>query len=547
MSGQNIYQMTPLIGQQPGVQINPAVDRTDRLLQESGDQTFAVVAKLTRGRIDKPMRVSADRLIRYCGRAGSLRASELNSTYIQIVDAMTTGAAATVVSRLVSSEASNKFIVINHGTFEANTPESVAAIFAVSEDEPVAADWFVHIKVADCINEGVYVELSKGKTVNELVVKIRERKFNRAGKETSGGEILYEVSGSTNVESVDDNNQSNYIGDIAGKYYGDWLQVEVNQQNRAILDSDTVDFQTIGCGLVPYSDSGVLTDENFVACADAIRKTSLQYRYIICDLANTALLNALYLAAVANNRKMFVDVPGDLNPEAAITWQSQFNFDAQDSMYVDWIWTPVKRQDPTQKNGIVLLGSVGQKVGYSCERNGRTNGFGMPALQQPIAGSDYRLTGTNFTQIYEPDNMELADLAEARINPCIYQEYHNGSGYVWSDSLSGTEKTGISKLSSATEIVIWLLHYFGRYSKSHLQKPMTDRIKKQKEEMEKVLTWAEASGWLVPSASLGGASFTYEVARNARYPDDRMDWAMNISIEGVVRQVVGSTNMYSVD
>ena len=528
MSGQNIYQMTPLIGQQPGVQINPAVDRTDRLLQESGDQTFAVVAKLTRGRIDKPMRVSADRLIRYCGRAGSLRASELNSTYIQIVDAMTTGAAATVVSRLVSSEASNQYIIVNHGAIDPDVPALIDAIFTLS-------------------NEGVYVELSQGKSVNELSVKVRERKFNRAGKEISTGEILYEVTGSTDIESVDDSNQSNYIGDIAEKYYGDWLQIDVNQQNRTILITDTLNSASIGKGMVPFADSGVLTDENFVTCADAIRKTSLQYRYIICDLANTALLNALYLAAVANNRKMFVDVPGDLNPEAAITWQSQFNFDAQDSMYVDWIWTPVKRQDPTQKNGIVLLGSVGQKVGYSCERNGRTNGFGMPALQQPIAGSDYRLTGTNFTQIYEPDNMELADLAEARINPCIYQEYHNGSGYVWSDSLSGTEKTGISKLSSATEIVIWLLHYFGRYSKSHLQKPMTDRIKKQKEEMEKLLTWAEASSWLVPSASLGGASFTYEVARNARYPDDRMDWAMNISIEGVVRQVVGSTNMYSVD
>lgn len=547
MSGQNIYQMTPLIGQQPGVQINPAVDRTDRLLQESGDQTFAVVAKLSRGRIDKPMRVSADRLIRYCGRAGSMRASELNSTYIQIVDAMTTGAAATVVSRLVSSQAQNQYIVVNHGAIDALTPDSINTIFTLSEDLATGTDWFVQIKVSDCINEGVFIELSKGNSVDELSLKVRERKFNRSGVEIGTGEILYEVTGSTNMDSVDGNNQSNYIGDIVEKHYGDWIQIEVNQQNRSILVTDTLHSDSIGKGMVPFTDSGVLADEDFVSCANAIRKTSLQYRYIICDLANTALLNALYLAAVANNRKMFVEVPGDLNPEAAKTWQSQFNFDAQDSMYVDWIWTPVKRQDPTQKNGIVLLGSVGQKVGYSCERNGRTNGFGMPALQQPIAGSDYRLTGTNFTQIYEPDNMELADLAEARINPCIYQEYHNGSGWVWSDSLSGTEKTGISKLSSATEIVIWLMHYFGRYSKSHLQKPMTDRIKKQKEEMEKVLTWAEASGWLVPSASLGGASFTYEVARNARYPDDRMDWAMNISIEGVVRQVVGSTNMYSVD
>ncbi|UOO89172.1 hypothetical protein LVJ82_17275 [Vitreoscilla massiliensis] len=547
MSGQNIYQMSPLIGQQPGVQINPAVDRTDRLLQESGDQTFAIVAKLSRGRIDTPMRVSADRLIRYCGRAGSLRVSELNSSYIQIVEAITTGAAAVVVSRLVSDEALNQFMVINHGTIDTNTPTSIDAIFTLSEEAPTGADWFAQIKVADCINEGVMVELSKGKSADQLTVKIRERKFNRAGKDIATGEVLYEVTGSTNVDAVDDSNQSTYIGDVAEKYYGDWLQIEINQQSHLILASDTLDGQTISKEMLPFSDTGNLTDANFVASADAIRKTGLQYRYIICDSANTALLNALYLAAVANNRKMIADVPGNLKPGAAIIWKNQFNFDAQDAMYTDWIWTPVKRQDPTQKNGIVLLSSVGQKVGYSCERNGRTNGFGLPPLHQPIAGSDFRLTGTNFTQIYEPDNVELADLAEARINPCIYQEYHNGSGWVWSDSLSGTEKTGISKLSSATEIVIWLMHYFGRYSKSHLQKPMTERIKKQKEEMEKILTWAEASGWLVPSVSLGGVAFTYEVARNIRYPDDRMDWTMNVSIEGVVRQVVGSTNMYSVD
>ena len=239
MSGQNIYQMTPLIGQQPGVQINPAVDRTDRLLQESGDQTFAVVAKLTRGRIDKPMRVSADRLIRYCGRAGSMRASELNSTYIQIVDAMTTGAAATVVSRLVSSQAQNQFIVVNHGAIDPLSPDSINTIFTLSEDLVTGTDWFVQIKVADCINEGVYIELAKGNSVDELSLKVRERKFNRSGVEISTGEILYEVSGSTDMDSVDGNNQSNYIGDIVEKHYGDWIQIEVNQQNRSILVTDT--------------------------------------------------------------------------------------------------------------------------------------------------------------------------------------------------------------------------------------------------------------------------------------------------------------------
>ena len=76
---------------------------------------------------------------------------------------------------------------------------------------------------------------------------------------------------------------------------------------------------------------------------------------------------------------------------------------------------------------------------------------------------------------------------------------------------------------------------------------MEERIRKQREELEKVLNWAEASGWLIKSASLGGVAYTYSVQRNERYPDDRMDWTINIGIEGVVRQVVGNTNMYSSD
>lgn len=539
MSGQNIYQTTPLVGQQPGVQINLAVDRTDRLLQRTGDQTFATVLSASRGRIDKPMLVSADKIKRYLGEPHSLRESELNSTYIQIVDAFSTGAAAAVVMRLVSNLAVNYYIVINHGNVD---------VCDIAEEKPSGTNWFLSIKLADCINEGVYVELQKGKTETEINLRIRERKYNNKGMEVASGNILYEITGSTDINAVDDMGQSFYIGDVAERFYGDWLFVEANQQSKAILATDLYNDQVFGTGIVSFYDSpDEITNDVYLAAAEKIKKTSLQYRYIMTDSSNLALINALFKSAVYNNRKIIASVPGNLTPEAGIRWIEQFEWDSQESMYIDWIWTPVKRQDPTYKNGVVLLASVGQKTGYACARNGNLNGYGLPPLQQPIAGSDYMLTGTSFEQIYQPDVVEIANMAEKRINPCIYEEYHNASGYVWSDSLSGTSKTGISKLSSATEITIWLQDYFGRYSKSHLQKPMEERIRKQKQEIEKVLNWAEASGWLIKSASLGNVAYSYTVKRNERYPDERMDWVINLGIEGVVRQVVGNTNMYSTD
>ena len=143
--------------------------------------------------------------------------------------------------------------------------------------------------------------------------------------------------------------------------------------------------------------------------------------------------------------------------------------------------------------------------------------------------------------------MELAQLAEAKINPCLYQEYHDTSGYVWADSLSGANKSGISKLESAAEIAIWFQHYFGRYAKSVLQKPMTEAMRAMEDQLQRVCEWAQASDWLVPSASLDGAAYGYVVRPNERYPDDEMDVTINLAINGVVRRIFIDSNMYSID
>lgn len=534
---QNIYQRQ-LIGQQSGVQVNIPRDRTDRQLIGLGDQTFACVGEFTRGRIDKPMLVAASDLNRYLGEAQSLRKTAAASTYLQIVEAFSRGAAATVVQRLASNNARNQWIVLNHGDQD---------VITLADDVPTGGDWLMAVKVADCINSGVYVTFEKGKTASEITVTVRERKKNYRGVEVATGEKLYEFTGSTDVDAVDDFNQSYFIADVAQRYYGDWLQIEVNEAAADILPADAIDSALQGQPVQPFIDSGVLSNENYVSAAANIGATSLQYRYIMSEGSNVALVNALINVAIQQNRRMYQEISGALTPEAAIAWKDQFELDDQEAMYCGWLWTPIERQDPTYKNGIVLMGSVGQKVGLACGRQGVVNAHGMPALHQPIAGRDFRLTGTKFSQIQDPSNAELALFAEAQINPCMYQEYHNTSGYVWADSLSGAQKTGISKLESATEIAIWYQHYFGRFAKSLLQKPMTQAIELMERELQRVCERAQASEWLVPSASLDGAAFTYSVRRNSRFPDDQMDTVINLGINGVVRRIFIDTNLYSTD
>ena len=190
-------------------------------------------------------------------------------------------------------------------------------------------------------------------------------------------------------------------------------------------------------------------------------------------------------------------------------------------------------------------GTVGQKIGRACARNAVVNGFGLPALNQPIAGKDYFVSGSRIIQNYFPSDVELSSLAKEHINPVMYVEYHDGSGFVWDDSLSGAKKNGISRLENAVEISQWIQDRFGRYARSLLQKPMTEAIRLMTRFAEDELQSAQASEWLVPSARLGGAAYTYTVTPSERNPEDEMHVVLNISIDGVVRRIFVSQNMYS--
>lgn len=536
---QTIYKRQ-VIGQASGVQINMPVDRTDRMLPQLGGQTLATVGQFSRGRIDKPFLVLSSKLKQKLGVAKSIRLSRSNETYIQIFDAFRTGAAAAVVMRLASKQAVNSWVLLNHGTEGGLT---------TAEDLPDAGDgkWIMAMKFADCINEGMYVSVAQGTTKGWLKVVVRERYYNSKGEEKDLGDVLYEFEGSTDFGAIDEQNNSAFIGDVVEKLYPDMVEIEVSKAPLVAAD-DAIAKGKVGAGLVAYVDAGTLTNEDYQAAAVQLGKTSIPYRYIMSEGEVIVLVSGLVDTAQKYNRKMFQEVSGDLSPEAAVAWvENNFEFDAQGGMYCDWIWTPIKRQDPTGVSGVVRLSSVGQKVGYSCARNAVTNGHGMSPLNQPVAGKDFYLSGSQFQQIYHPEDEELALLAEAKINPCVYSEYHDGSGYVWEDSLSGAKKSGISKLSSVSEMSIWFQDYLGRFSKSLLQKPMSEALELMEREIRAVCERAFASKWLVESGNLGGAAYAYEVFPNERFPDDQMDWTINLAFDGVVRVIKGSQNMFSRD
>lgn len=101
------------LGYQPGVQLNPLIDNTDGAPISTTDQIIGALARLPRGRIDRPFRVNRGNFSTITGQKPTpLRASALNEARTQIYEALQSGAYEFVVQRLTSSGTINRFAVL---------------------------------------------------------------------------------------------------------------------------------------------------------------------------------------------------------------------------------------------------------------------------------------------------------------------------------------------------------------------------------------------------------------------------------------------------
>jgi hypothetical protein len=101
---------TRKIGFQAGVQLNQLVDGTGEVDAGGSDQIVAAVARLTRGRIDRPFLVNRENFLRKTGSSASSRVSALNEAKMQIFDALNGGAQAAVLMRLTPVNFEKRYI-----------------------------------------------------------------------------------------------------------------------------------------------------------------------------------------------------------------------------------------------------------------------------------------------------------------------------------------------------------------------------------------------------------------------------------------------------
>lgn len=360
--------------------------------------------------------------------------------------------------------------------------------------------------------------------------------------EVGTGKELFSFYGSLDETAVNDFNESIFLSDVVSQITDDveivvasGAQVEVdslfygkdNDSNNKTVSED-VDYYDAG--------SAALTSTEINAAINNLRYNEFEHRYFI----TAGDQNAVAVAGMANiakemNRPIIVDIPAGYTKAQAITWLNSLG-GGMISSYVHVYWTPLKARDPLN-GGKAVWGTSGMQVGYRCARNAQTDNNGIPPMNYPIAGKNYKVDRLNVTQLEFPTEDDLNDLADNGINPVIFEQYNTESGYVFADSLTNVRKESATKLIAVSDMSSQVDDWIAKFGKESLQLPMEDAIRIMSRFERELFEALQTAVWITPSVELGGASYEATVERNASRPFDRMDTNYALHYDGTLRAV----------
>lgn len=525
---------TRQLGSQPGVQLNPIKDRTDGALLGVFDQTAAVVGRFSRGRIDRPFRVNRATLKTLLGNPASISLSLLNEAYVHTYEALQRGAREVLVSRLNVTAAAVSFAVFT---------SAAASTFTVAAAVPGTAHTF-SVKHLGCHNDGIIVKVhadtllvAGNPTANPMVtVKVL----------AADGAELHSIKGSLTSGSVDEFGMSNFLPDVAAGLT-DMLEWSVfagatiaTTHDGYGKDANGADKYATSAVLTTFSEGGTAyASTDYDRSITALRNSQEDFGYIMGGGTRAvALITKLADLAYDTNRQFVFDVPGDLTVSGAIAFVQSLGFGTLGrDHYPQAYWAPLKSLDPVNGNRVVF-GTSGAQVGYRCARNAVTNAYGLAAKNQPIAGINGNLGRASVTQVLALSEQDLSDLADARINPVIFQTYSGGGLFVFSDSLTcANTKLSYRKLVSVAEMSAHIDESVARFGRECLQLPMKVSIERMSNYLEKLFGYCYASSWLVDSQDGETPPYAFAVARDAVQQADRMNVSYWLHYDGVARQI----------
>lgn len=531
------------LGSEPGVQLNPLQDSSEIPGGNNENLSFAIIMRTTRGRTDAPFKVNRGNIISKLGKGEQIRASALNEAWVHVYEAVNNGAVEAIVQRMVTSSAVTKWAQVNVDSV------TQAITYSVSETEP-AATYFMAIKHLECFNDGIVVEYRADEKKTGGVAGDNDRITLRI--RDKDGVLLYEFYGSLNSSAQDDFGESLYLPDVVAAQT-DAVEVKVGVTGAEAVvkptsaaygyDSNGAEKWSKSNTLVCFTEGGTTyTNDDYVAARQKLHLSTFNFSYISSGGTQAVgLLAQLAQLAFDTNRQLRFDVPGNLTPDAAIAFVEQLNFGSNPSAHLlHAFWAPLKSDDPSGINPKGYFGTATLNIAYSCRRNARTNRRGFAPRNFPIAGREWPIRRTRITQTYTPSNQELSALANAKINPVLFDTFTGGGRYVYRDSITCAQvESSLKKLIAVVDMSTSIDEAVVRFGKDVLQLPMATAVKRMKAFLKDLFDDAEISGWIVPSREPGmnGNSWRFDVRPNEARPYDRMDVSYWLRYDGTVRQI----------
>ena len=311
------------IDKRSGVQLNYIDDQSEMPSVSTVAHNMAIAGRFARGRVDKVFAVSRNKLKRVLGAPQSLSVSALGESYVHIHEALKKGTVQAIVSRLVSSDATNKLMVATATV----TPE--AAVWALVDETVGATGGFlIAIKHLECFSEGVKAEIHADAATDDegapapskiIVLQLRDVNTNAI--------VLGPYKGSLDPAALDEFGQSFYIGDIVAQSTDLLEVVEVaadasvpiacgfygKLDGKDVYKSEALAYFTEG--------STVYTTDDLDAALDRIKRSKPTFTYLCGGgTESLALISRLLDLGKAINKQVVWDIPGRFTPAAAITF-----------------------------------------------------------------------------------------------------------------------------------------------------------------------------------------------------------------------------------
>lgn len=532
---------TRQLGAESGVQLNPLRDESEIPSVDNYDQSFGIMLRLPRGRIDKPFAVDRGNVSARLGKGEQIRVSALNEAWVHVMEAVNKGAYQAIVQRLVTASSVIKWIKV------VVDPTTKAITFSVSDTDPVAP-YLMAFRLLDCHNDGNIVEYRADENRVAGVAAANDKITLRI--RDNDGNLMYEIYGSLDPAARDDYGNSLYLPDVAAS------RTDAIEFKTSVV-AGSVDVVSAAYGYDTYGQekwarSGVLVSfeeggtayatADYAAARQKLQSTPYNYGYISSGGSQSpALLAQLAQLAFDTNRQLRFDIPGNLTPEAAITFVEQLNMGASPTAHLmHAFWAPLKSDDPTGVNPKGYFGTATLNIAYACLRNAVHDENGFSPKNYPIAGKAWPIQRTRITQTYFPRDQEYNALAKAKINPVVFETYEGGGRYVFKDSLTcALVANSLKMLISVADMSCDIDNRVTSFAKGVLQLPMQESVKRTDDYMKKLFEDAETAKWLVPSTDpeMAGKASLYSVRPNAARPYDKMDYRYKLRYDGTTRQI----------